>query len=191
MRWNTTTFHGAPRRNTVLATLLIAAAVIAALASTATARPTATLDDAQIVAIFDLANTADIETGRLGAERAQSKEVRDYATMLHQVHTQVRQSGRDLAKKLGVTPVLPNDDKSAEAHAAVMSRLSKLQGAEFDEAFLEHERSFHVAVLDAVKTTLLPAIQNKELKDFVVSLAPAFEAHRLAAESLQTKLGAR
>lgn len=190
MRWNTSTFHGAPRRNSLLATLLLVAAIIAVLATTATARPVATLDDAQIVAIFDLANTADIETGRLGAERTQSKDVRDYATMLYQVHTQVRQNGRDLARKLGVTPVLPKDDQSAEAHAAVMSRLGKLQGAEFDRAFLEHERSFHIAVLDAVKTTLLPAIQSKDLKEFVVSLAPAFEAHRLAAENLQKKLGA-
>lgn len=42
---------------------------------------------------FDLANTADVETGQLGAERASNKEVPDYATMLAQVHTEVRQKG--------------------------------------------------------------------------------------------------
>jgi putative membrane protein len=191
MRWNPSTFRAAPRRNVIIAAFLVAAVVVAVLAQRANARPPAALDDAQIVAIFDLANTADIETGRLGAARAQSKDVRDYATMLYQVHTQVRQNGRDLAKKLGVTPVLPKDDTSAEAHAAVMAQLGTLQGAEFDRAFLEHERAFHVAVLTAVKTTLLPAIQNAELRDFVVSLAPAFEAHRVAAENLQSKLAAK
>jgi putative membrane protein len=194
MRWNTSTFHGeSRRRNTTVAALLVAAAVVALVAFLATRADakaaSAALTDAQIVAIFDLANTADIETGRLGAERAQNKEVKDYATMLAQVHTAVRKSGRDLAKKLGVTPILPADDKSAQTHAAVMTRLGKLSGAEFDRAFLEHERAFHVAVLSAVKSTLLPAIQNQELKEFVVSLAPAFEAHRLAAENLQNKLG--
>jgi putative membrane protein len=191
MRWNTSTFHGVPRRNSLIAFLLVAAAVIAVLATRVNAQAPETLTDAQIVAIFDLANTADIETGRLGAARAQTKDVRDYATMLHQVHTQVRQNGRDLAKKLGVTPVLPKDDKSADTHAAVMSELRGLQGAEFDRAFLEHERAFHAAVLDAVKSTLLPAIRNQELKDFVVSLAPAFEAHLLAAENLQKKLASK
>lgn len=196
MRWNTSTFHGRSRtRSTTIATLFIASMIAVVLVTRANARPAPAppqaLDDAQIVAIFDLANTADIETGRLGAQRAKNKEVKDYATMLHQVHTQVRQNGRDLAKKLGVTPVLPKDDMSAQTHAAVMDRLGTLQGAEFDRAFLEHERAFHVAVLAAVKSTLLPAIQNQELKDFVVSLAPAFEAHRLAAENLQNKLRAK
>ena len=190
MRRNTSTTRRAPRRIALGATL-VAAAAIAVAAPRAGARPAVALDDAQIVAIFDLANTADIETGRLGAARAQSRDVRDYATMLAQVHTQVRQNGRDLAKKLGVTPVLPKDDKSAEAHAAVMSRLGKLEGAAFDRAFVEHEQAFHAAVIEALTNTLIPAIKNKELKDFVVSLAPAFEAHRLAAANLQKQLAAK
>ena len=145
------------------------------------------LDEAGVVAIFDLANTADIETGRLAAARAENQEVKDYGIMLAQVHTEVRQKGRDLARKLGVTPMLPKDDQSARNHAAVLERLNTLKGAEFDRAFLEHEQAFHAAVLSAVKTTLLPAIKNHELKDFVVSLAPAFDAHRLMAEHLLRK----
>jgi putative membrane protein len=178
------------RRTLVAAVLIVASASLATLATRANARPASSLDDATIVAIFDGANTADIETGTLGAERAQSKEVRDYGTMLSQVHVAVRQKGRDLAKKLGVTPTPPKDDPGAKDHAAVMAQLRALKGSEFDRAFLRHEQAFHAAVLSAVKTTLLPAIQNQELKDFVTSLAPAFEAHRLAAENLQKKLAA-
>lgn len=190
MRWNTYAFRSSSLlRTSLLAALAIGGVSVAAVTSRADAGSGQALTDANIVAIFDLANTADIETGRLGAERARSPEVRDYATMLSQVHTQVRQNGRDLARTLGVTPELPAGDRMGTAHAATMARLARLEGAEFDRAFLEHERSFHVAVLDAVKTTLLPAIQNAELKAFVTSLAPAFEAHRLAAENLQRKLG--
>lgn len=178
-------------RKSVIATAAVAAvAVIIALAARANAR-TATpsaLDDAAIVAIFDLANTADIETGRLGAERAQNREVRDYGTMLSQVHTEVRQKGRDLAKKLGVTPALPAGTTMAADHASALARLSKLNGAEFDRAFVAHEQAFHAAVIEAVNGTLLPAIRNPELKDFVTSLAPAFEAHRAMAEHLAKKL---
>jgi putative membrane protein len=164
-------------------------AAVASRASARTAQPaTSALDDAAIVAIFDLANTADIESGKLGAERAQSKEVKDYGTMLSQVHTEVRQKGRDLAKKLGVTPKLPADNTMLKDHQAAMARLSALHGPAFERAFLEHEQAFHAAVIDAVKTTLLPAIKNQELKDFVASLAPAFEAHRVMAEHLQKKI---
>lgn len=149
------------------------------------------LDDATIVAIFDAANTADIETGSLAAERGASKEVRDFGAMLARDHKQVRGQGRDLAAKLGVTPTPPKDDRSARDHAAAMARLRGLQGAAFDEAFLQHEAAFHKAVIGAVQSTLLPAIQNAELKALVVKVAPAFEAHMLAAQNLEKKLAGR
>ena len=192
MRWNQTGFrekHPARRSAVAIIAVLVAGAIVAVLGtrSQAEAEPAA-LNDAAIVAIFDLANTADIESGKLGAERASNKEVKDYGTMLFQVHTEVRQKGRDLAKKLGVTPALPADNTMGRDHAAAMARLRALRGAEFDRAFLRHEQDFHAAVIAAVKQTLLPAIENQELKDFVTSLAPAFEAHRVMAEHLQRKL---
>lgn len=146
------------------------------------------LDDPTIVAIFDAANTADVETGMLAAERGSSQEVRDFGSMLARDHKQVRQQGRDLAKKLGVTPTPPKDDQGAKEHAAAMARLRSLNGAEFDHAFLQHEVAFHKAVIDAVTSTLLPAIQNAELKALVVRIAPAFEAHMIAAQNLEKKL---
>ncbi len=146
------------------------------------------LDDPTIVAIFDAANTADIETGRLAAERGSTKEVRDFGGMLVHDHTAVRQQGRDLARKLGVTPTPPRDDQSAKDHAAAMARLRSLEGAAFDRAFLQHEVAFHKAVIEAVQSTLLPAIQNEELKALVLKVAPAFQAHMLAAERLEQRL---
>jgi putative membrane protein len=178
------------RISLLVGSLAIAAAFAALVGTRAEARSVVALDDATIVAIFDAANTADIETGSLGAERAATKEVRDYGTMLAQVHVVVRQKGRDLAAKLGVTPTPPKNDQAARDHAAALERLRAVKGLEFDRAFLEHEQAYHAAVLSAVKSTLLPAIRNQELKDFVVSLAPAFEAHRLAAENLLKKLPA-
>lgn len=149
------------------------------------------LDDATIVAIFDAANTVDIETGELAAKRGSSKEVRDFGAMLARDHKAVRQMGRDLAKKLGVTPTPPADDQGAKDHAAAMKRLQSLKGAEFDHAFLQHEAAFHKAVIDAVKSTLLPAIKNAELKALVVKVAPAFEAHMIAAANLDKKLAGK
>ncbi|HYC50446.1 MAG TPA: DUF4142 domain-containing protein, partial [Gemmatimonadaceae bacterium] len=192
MRWRHRSFreqHPARRNTVAIIAILVSVAIVALLATRSQAEATSSaLDDAAIVAIFDLANTADIETGKLGAERATNKEVREYGTMLSQVHTEVRQKGRDLAKKLGVTPKLPADNTMLRDHTAAMETLRKLHGAEFDRAFLQHEESFHAAVIAAVKQTLLPAIKNKELKDFVASLAPAFEAHRVMAGHLQQKI---
>ncbi|HXE57046.1 MAG TPA: DUF4142 domain-containing protein [Gemmatimonadales bacterium] len=146
------------------------------------------LDDATVVAIFDAANTADIETGRLAAKRGRSRKIRDFGAQLARDHTAVRQQGRDLAKKLGVTPTPPADDSTAKAHAEAMAKLRSLRGEEFDRAFLRHEATFHRQVIDAVQTTLLPAIRNEELRALVVKVAPAFQAHMIVAERLEKEL---
>jgi putative membrane protein len=108
--------------------------------------------------------------------------------MLVRDHKMVRQEGRDLATRLGVTPTPPSDEASARAHPEAMSTLRSKQGAEFDRAFLEHEVKFHQNVLDAVETTLLPSIKNADVKALVVKAAPAFRAHMMGAQRLATQL---
>jgi putative membrane protein len=48
--------------------------------------------------------------------------------------------------------------------------------------------AFHKAVIDAVTTSLLPALKNQEAKDLVTKVAPAFQAHMLAAQDRLGKL---
>jgi putative membrane protein len=177
-----------PHRS-VLYTALAAAFVIGATAAStprvhtpAPAQRSAALDDPTIVAIFDAANSWDIETGRLAEKKGTTKDIRDFAAMLVHDHTMVRQQGRDLAKKLGVHPTPPKDFAMAKDHEEAMKKLRAAKGIEFDRAFLQNEVAFHKAVIDAVTQTLLPAIQNQELKDLVTRVAPAFQAHMTAAQ---------
>jgi putative membrane protein len=146
------------------------------------------LDDATIVAIFDEANTADIETGELAMKKGSTKEIRDFGAMLARDHKGVRQQGRDLAKKLGVKPTAPKPDPYAASHADAMKKLDALSGKEFDRAFLEHEIAYHDAVIAAITNTLLPATQNAEVKDLEKMVAPAFVAHRDAAKNMLSKM---
>jgi putative membrane protein len=145
------------------------------------------LNDPTIVAIFDAANTWDIETGKLAEQKGTTKEVRDFGHMIARDHEMVRQQGRDLAKKLSVTPTPPKDFAMAKDHEAAMAKLRAASGKEFDKAFLAHEAAYHKAVIEAVTTTLLPALQNQEVKDLVTKVAPAFQAHQVAAQNLLDK----
>src|SRR6476661_11162116 len=132
-------------------------ALVALVAGAAPARAQAAkLDDPTIIAIFDAANTWDIETGALAVRKGTTKEVRDFGAMLQRDHSAVRQQGRDLAKKLGVHPTPPKDFAMAKDHDAAMKTLRAAKGKEFDRAFLQHEVAFHKAVIDAVTSTLLP-----------------------------------
>jgi putative membrane protein len=142
------------------------------------------IDDPTIVAIFDAANTYDIETGGLAVKKARSKQVHEFGEMLVRDHKNVRQQGRDLAASLKVTPTPPRDFALAKAHADAMKKLRSLNRTAFDRAFLQHEIDFHNAVIDAVTKSLLPATQNAQLKDLETKVAPAFVAHRDRAQNL-------
>ena len=168
--------------NRVVSAVAFAAAVSVVPSHRAAAQ--AKLDDPTIVAIFDAANTWDIETGNLGAKKGTTKAIRDFGAQLAHDHASVRQQGRDLAKKLKVTPTPPKDFAMAKDHEAAMTKLKAAKGAEFDRAFLEHEVAYHKAVIDAINNTLMPAIQNAEVKALVVMVAPAFKAHEDAAQRL-------
>lgn len=149
------------------------------------------LDDATIVAIFDAANTFDMETGALAKERGASEEVRSFGAMLVHDHEMVRQQGRDLAARLKVTPTPPEPGDFTRDHLAAMKRLRAISQRRFDQAFLLNEVKYHKTVIDLVNSRLLPAIQNAELRKLVVDVAPAFQAHMAAADALQKKLAKR
>ena len=172
-------------------TSYLVAAILGSLASLAPLRTTAAqaakLDDPTIIAIFDAANSWDMETGALATKKGTTKEVRDFGAMLERDHKAVRQQGRDLAKKLGVHPTPPKDFAMAKDHAAAMRSLKAKSGKAFDRAFLEHEVAYHKAVIDAVTTTLLPALKNEEARALVTKVAPAFQAHMAGAQNLLDK----
>ena len=169
---------------------MFVAAVGAALVSTPALSQSPALDDPTIVAIFDAANTFDVETGQLALKTSRNKAVRDLAQQFINDHKSVRQQGRDLAKKLSVTRTPAKPFALAEAHAKAMEELRGKSGADFDRAYVTHEVNFHQAVLEAVKGTLLPAIKNAELKAFVEAVGPAFGGHLEAARQLQKQLTA-
>jgi putative membrane protein len=164
-------------------------AASAAASAVAPAAPAQALDDATIVAIFDQANTYDIDASQLALKKSKNADVRALATQFMNDHKAVRQQGRDLAKKLGVTPTPPKQNPLAPAHNKAMKELRGKSGAAFDKAYAANEVAFHQQVLDAVQTTLLPAIKNAQVKAFVEKVGPAFQGHLEAAKQLEKKLG--
>ena len=146
------------------------------------------LDDATILAIYDEANTADILTARLAAKYGESEDVRSLGRMVAADHEAVQQMGRDLAKKLGVIPTPPDDDTSIMDCANALAMLQSKRGAAFDRAYLQHEVSFHQAVVHAIKGTLLPAA-TPELRTLLTTVLPGFEHHLAATKAAAAKMG--
>ena len=149
------------------------------------------LNDATILAIYDQANTADILTGRLAVKYGASEDVRELGRMVVADHVAVQQMVRDLAKKLGVIPTPPEGDTSIMDYAKAVAMLQSKRGAEFDRAYLQHEVSFHQAVVDAIKGTLLPAAANPELRSLMTTVLPGFEHHLAETKAAAAKMGVK
>jgi putative membrane protein len=160
------------------------------IASGAAAAGDAGPTDPQIAAIVVTANQVDIDAGKLAQAKAGSKEVKDFAQRMITDHSGVNKSATELVTKLHVTPQ-PNDTSKSLQKGGDdnLAALKKLDGAAFDQAYLDHEVAYHQAVLDAVDQTLIPSAKNAELKALLVKVRPAFVAHLEHAKHLQGSLG--
>jgi putative membrane protein len=146
-------------------------------------------NDAQIAAIVVTANQVDIDAGQAAASRASQPQVKAFGKQMVTDHTGVNKQAVALATKLGLKP---EDNPVAQSlksgGADNVRRLSTLQGAAFDRAYVEHEVAYHQQVIDALDKTLIPSAKNEELKALLVKVRPAFVAHLEHAKSLQSSL---
>ncbi|MGX4643099.1 DUF4142 domain-containing protein [Massilia sp. SYSU DXS3249] len=146
-------------------------------------------DDAQIAGIVVAANTVDIDAGKLAEKTTQHAEVKAFARQMVTDHTGVNKQAGALVKKLKVTPRDSELSKSLkQGGAANIAKLKALKGKAFDQAYVDHEVTYHQAVIDALDQTLIPNAKNAELKETLVNTRPAFVAHLEHAKQLQAAL---
>ncbi|MDB4879465.1 MAG: hypothetical protein JWL60_911 [Gemmatimonadetes bacterium] len=163
-----------------------AAAAPAAPVAAAPAAPT--LTDPNIVAILDAANMVDSASGAIAASKGTSADVKSFGRDMMRDHHALRKAGRDLAAKLNVTPALPAGDNSEAAASAFRDSLTAAPaGAAWDKMYIDHEVTYHQAVLETAQTAATAA-QNAELKALIEKAAPNIQAHLERARSIQSKL---
>jgi putative membrane protein len=145
--------------------------------------------DAQIAAIVVTANQVDIDAGKLAQSKAQSAEVKAFAERMVTDHTAVNKSAKELVQRLHVTPEPnPTSESLQKGGDHNLAALKKFSGAAFDKAYIDHEVTYHEAVISALDNTLIPSAQNAELKALLVKVRPAFQAHMEHARQIQSKL---
>jgi putative membrane protein len=160
-----------------------------ALASLCAAAQNAAPTDPQIAAIVATANQVDIDAGKLAEARTHSQDVKAFAQQMVTDHSSVNQAAGALVQKLGVTPEPSPTSKSLQQGGdANLANLKTLSGTPFDRAYIDHEVTYHEAVLAALDKTLIPSAQNADLKALLVKVRPAFVEHLEHAKMLQASL---
>ena len=141
------------------------------------------LNDAQIAHIAYTAGQIDIRAGNQALAKSHDKMVRDFAQEMVRDHTAVNDKALALVKKLGVTPEAnPVSTSLTEAADKKRAELGKLDGAAFDNAYIENEVAYHKTVNGALSKTLIPGASNPELKQLLETGLKLFEQHQEHAE---------
>ena len=165
-------------------------ALIAGLAATAAFAQTPAVSDAQIAQIVVTANTIDVDNGRIALKQSKTPGVEEFANLMIRDHTVVNDKAVALVTRLGVKPEPSSTSTSLKSDAdKEQAKLRGLTGAQFDRAYLENEVAYHAQVLGAISDVLIPNAKNAELKQMLVDVKPAFQAHLEHAKQALAALG--
>ena len=141
--------------------------------------------DAQIAHIAYTAGQLDVAAAQQALEKSSNPEVRAFAELMARDHAAVNAQAVALVTRLQVTPEAnPTSTALTEAAAATNARLEALEGAAFDAAYVANEVAYHQTVNDALKTTLIPAAHEAELKALLETGLVLFSEHQSHAEHL-------
>jgi putative membrane protein len=121
---------------------------------------------------------AEIQLGKLAAERADRSELRDFAKRLEKDHTE---ANLELLKLLDTQRIDVSRDMTSYQETA--DRLSKLRGIEFDRAFVQQMVKDHEETVAKFAAEAKEG-RNPELKAYAAKQLPTLQEHLQLARDL-------
>jgi putative membrane protein len=160
----------------------------------ASAAPTGRLDDATKTNILlrqiHSANQDEIDMGKLAVDRAQSAEVKRFASEMVNDHTSADQKLTDLAKRMNVDITTPPQDPVQAALVAASEEkkrtLKGMSGMQFEVAYIAPQVDMHDLVLKFVEEGQKSA--SGDAKKLFEEIRPTIESHRDHAKNLMRGL---
>jgi putative membrane protein len=127
----------------------------------AIAQSTSTPTDAQITHIVYTAGQIDMAAAGLALTKTSNNAVKAFANGTVRDQSSANQEALAVLDKLKVKP---EDNELSESLAGAATEqqkeLSKLSGTAFDKAYAENEVAYHLTVIGALETTLIPSMKN-------------------------------
>jgi len=127
---------------------------------------------------------AEVEMGRLAAEKGQNAQIKQLGQRLQQDHAKANQELTQIAQKSGVA--LPSEPNRKENHMA--ERLQNKTGAEFDKAFAEHALTDHEKDIRKYQKALQDT-HDPELRAFIEKSLPVLRQHLEMARTAGSAVG--
>jgi len=158
-------------------------------ATAAAPAPAPAMNDANIVAFIEEANTADSANGKVASTKGTNAAVKEYGRTMMRDHGALNKSVGQLAKKDSITPAPAQGDSLPQMAKKMTDSLNaQAKGAAWDKAYIAGEVSTHQMVLSKLQEAQ-NAAQKQDLKDAIGKAIPTIQAHLQKAQDIQTKLG--
>ncbi len=128
--------------------------------------------DQHFVTKASASDLAEINLGRLAAQRGSSSEVKQFGQKMVQDHTKASTELLKIADSKNLTPAQQMDQK----HQQALQKLSGLQGTEFDRAYLKQLVTDHEEAVQLF-TQASKHCRDQDLKAFATRTLPAIQEH--------------
>jgi putative membrane protein len=143
-----------------------------------TAAKSASADSAFVMKAAQ-ANMAEVELGKVAAEKAMRDEVKKFGQMMVDDHTKAGDELKTIATQKNITWPTEIDRE----HKALQSKLSGLSGAEFDRAYMQAMVDGHKKVAADVRKESTSG-KDSDVKAWAAKTLPTIEMHLKQAESI-------
>lgn len=151
--------------------------------------PALQLSEAQIAMITDLANTGEVEQGKLAQNKAKNASVKKFAAMMVKHHSEAKTEQGKLFKQLSLTPTQSQDATLLKEDAdRTLGTLRGADGVAFDTAYINSQVDEHQKVLDTIDQKLLPAAKSEELVSGLKKMRATVESHLKEAKTIQADI---
>jgi len=121
---------------------------------------------------------AEVELGRLAAQKGSSEQVKQFGQRMVDDHSKANDQLKQIASSKGVS--LPSDLAAKDKRER--DRLSKLSGAQFDKAYMDHMVADHKKDVNDFKSEASKA-KDPDVKSFASSTLPTLQEHLQLAQS--------
>ena len=145
--------------------------------------------DGEVLSFVMALNDGEVQMAEMGKKSATNAEVKTFAGMMSQHHTQGMARVRNLQGKTKIE--LKDNELTTKAKNDAnqnMAMLRDKKGKEFDRLFIDTQVRMHKDALDALDNRVIPAISNGEVKTGVSEMRRQVADHLTKAEAIQKKL---
>ena len=165
--------------------VILAFGISAGQAQDKKAKSNLSKEDTQAMEKLAQGDMAEVEAGKVAAQKASSAEVKKFGQHMVDEHTKMLEEGKKLAQAKGVKAPASPDKK----HQDALKKLQGLSGDEFDRRFMEQMVNDHQEALKLAEKTAKEA-KDSDLKAHAQKGAPKIKEHLAQATKLRDSLAA-